>query len=483
MIGKRITSATPYIIVFLFFIAYSLLSVIRHLHFGSFGFDLGIVDQIVWKYSEFKAPITTVQFYPYTSLLTDHVELIYVILSPFYWLFSSPITLLLIQAGLIAISGIPIFWLAKRKGINQILSLVIMIAYLSFYGIQNAIWFDVHSNVFAAAFLSWFIYFLDKNNKIGTFIFFILAIFSKENISLLTLLIACVYFVKEKLRVVSLPSLIIVLSITYLAGIFLVYFPHFTQDGYRYANEGGIISDVQLSYLYNLEEKRQVYLYSLGWFSFLPILSPLFLLPAIGDIFQYFVLGNNIDGAHGLYMHYRASLALLLVWPMIMTIQRYKILNNKYFAVYLLVVVSILQYILHVPLTYLTKSWFWIEPESSVSVRKVIEHLPDSASVVAQNNLTPHLSQRDEIFTLWPEKRMADKNIVCESDRCQWFRWAGNPKYLIIDTAGSWDTRHLLENRDEFLKGLDNLEKNGYIKVVYKDKTAILYVIVKHPQQ
>lgn len=481
MFRKKIILASPYIICFLFFVGYSLLSVIRHLHFGSFGFDLGIVDQIVWKYSHFKSPITTIQFYPFTSLLSDHVEFIWIVIAPFYWLFSSPITLLLLQTGLVALSGLPVFWLAKRKGIITILAYTLLVAYLCFYGIQNALWFDVHSNVFATAFLPWFIYFLDKKNNVGAFVFCILAILSKENIALITLLIALVFFVKEKKKFTSMAFFIMVISVAYLVLLFLIYFPHFTQDGYRYANEGGILSGIHFAYLYDSQEKRDVLLYSLGWFSFLPVLSPLFLLPALGDVFQYFVLGKSISGAHGLYMHYRATLAILLVWPLIITIQRYKKLNTIYFSIYILLLVSILQYALHVPLTYLTKSWFWSAPESSENIRKIMNKLPKDASVVAQNNLVPHLSQRDNIFTLWPEKRQADGTIKCDSDTCDWFRWVGNPQYLIVDTADTWDIRHLLANREEYTKGLENLKGNGYVKIKYKEGTAVLYTIIKNP--
>lgn len=480
---RRFIAAIPFIICFIFFIAYSLLSVIRHVHFGSFGFDLGIVDQIVWKYSQLKAPITTVQFYPFTSLLTDHVELIYIILSPAYWLFPSPISLLILQAGFIAFSGLPVYWLAKRKGIVTSLSCAILVAYLCFYGIQNAIWFDVHSSTFAAAFLAWFIYFLDKNNKIGASVFFLLAIISKEDFALLTLLISLVFLVKEKMKFASLAMMFMVTSIVYLVLIFFVYFPYFTQDGYRYANEGGIVSDINLHYLYDSKEKLEVYFYSLGWFSFIPLLSPLFLIPAAADIFHYFVLGNNIEGAHGLFMHYRAALAILLVWPFIMTVMRFRNLNNIYFAIYLLLVVSVLQYMLHVPLTYLSKSWFWTKPDSVADINNVIKHLPQNASVVAQNNIVPHISQRDEIFTLWPDQKKAVKNIKCDDSKCNWFKSAGKPHYLLVDTSGTWDIRHLLTNRDEFIKGIENLEKNGYIKVKYKEGTTTLYTIVKDLKQ
>src|SRR6185437_16021353 len=98
MLNKSsIKKLTPYIICILFCVAYTTLSFIRHNHYESFGFDLGLTDQIVWEYSKFQAPITTIHYYPYTSILTDHVELIYTPLSIFYWIWDDVRMLLLMQ--------------------------------------------------------------------------------------------------------------------------------------------------------------------------------------------------------------------------------------------------------------------------------------------------------------------------------------------------------------------------------------------------
>ena len=50
------------LICLLFFIAYAVLSVVRHNHYGSFGYDLGINDQVVWEYSRLLPPISTIGF-------------------------------------------------------------------------------------------------------------------------------------------------------------------------------------------------------------------------------------------------------------------------------------------------------------------------------------------------------------------------------------------------------------------------------------
>ena len=101
-------------ICLLFFLAYSTLALNKHAHFLS-GYDLAIVDQIVWKYSQFKLPITTVHSYASTSLLTDHLEIIYILLAPFYWIFNYAVTLIILESLLVSLSGMPIFLLAKHK--------------------------------------------------------------------------------------------------------------------------------------------------------------------------------------------------------------------------------------------------------------------------------------------------------------------------------------------------------------------------------
>lgn len=477
LIFKKLTYIA-FAICFLFFVAYMVLSTIRHAHYQSFGFDLGVVDQVVWKYSTLQWPITTVHHFAFTSLLTDHVEFIFILLAPFYWIYNSAYTLLVLQALFVAFSGIPIFLLARRYKLNPILSLVILVSYLSFYGIQNALWFDVHSLSFAASFLAWFIYFLDNNNTRLTVVTFFLAVICKEDISLLTFLICFVYFVTTKKKI---ALLLMLLSALYLFFVFFVYFPHFTQDGYRYANKGGLFSDLNPSYLFDTDTKKQIIFYSFAWFGFLPLLSPLHLLPAFGDISHYFVFGHSVPTAQEFFMHYRIALAPLLVLPTIVTLKKYKKLNTPLGAIGLLIWVFGLQYSLHAPLSYLVKQWFWTEPKSVKDINAVIAFIPQDASVVSQNNITPHVTHRDNIFTFWPEKSSSMHGKPCGKKVCHFFRWDGNPTYLIVDTSKDWDIRHFLADRNDYIEGIGNLEKYGYVKVYKKQGNAALYKILKHP--
>lgn len=227
--------------------------------------------------------------------------------------------------------------------------------------------------------------------------------------------------------------------------------------------------------------KNQYYFIHWAPLDFLPLLNPLTLIPALGDLWNYFVIASNLKASQGLFLHYRITLAPLMAWSTILTIYKYKFLKKWYIYIFLLVCPLVLQYQLHLPLSYLTKPWFWSEPQSIKNINEVITYIPENASVVSQNNITPHISHRNNIFTLWPEKKSFSTNSPCSEKNCDWFHWAGNPQYLIIETSQEWDIRHFLADRINYINGIKNLEKTGVIEISKKVGNAVLYNIKKNP--
>lgn len=465
-----------FLICFFFFIAYSVLVVVRHNSYQSFGFDLGINDQVVWEYSQFKAPITTIDHVPFIPKLFVHIELIYALLAPFYWFWSDVRMLLILQVAVVCFSGIAVFLLAKHYRLHSWIAYALLITYLMFYGVQNALWFDVHSAPFGAAFVLWFIYFLVTKNTPWTVVFFLLAITTKENVAGITFLICVTYYFVTKSKSAIFFG---IASVIYLAFVFGIYFPYVAQ-GYRFANEGGLFSNLDPVLLFNTQEKREVYLYSFLSYGFLPLLSPIYLLPIIGNLASYFILGSSVSTAQGLALQYRIELVPLFTWATIATLARFKRLNTGYTAMYLILCACIVQYVLHLPLSYLTKQYFWYQPDAVNNINTIITTIPDTAAVVSQNNITPHISHRELIFTLYPEKKVFTNNSPCGEATCWWFRWAGEPEYMLVDTSTGWDARHFLANREEFAEAVHNLEKaNMIVKYRQKGETT-LYKIVKN---
>lgn len=475
-----IITKLPYLICLAFFLAYSVLAIVRHEHYQSFGYDLGINDQVVWRYSHFQLPVTTMDPFPTKTKLVEHVELVYALISPFYWIWSSRRMLILVRNAWFCLSGIAVYTLARRKGLNIWVSLGAVVSYLGFYGVQNAIWADVHSAAFAAAFLMWFIYFLETQKKKLSILFFFLAITAKENIGLLTFLTSFIFFLKNRSK---LCMFFMGASVVYVVFIFFVFFPFIVHQPYLYANKGGLFSNLNPLSFIDTPEKRQVIWYSLLSYGFLPLFAPLYLLPAIGDLATYFVIANQLPGAQGLFGHYRITLTPFLIWATIISISKIKFLNKWYVGAYLIGCFLVVQFVLHLPLSYLSKKWFWQEPASVRSINAMITtYLPNNASVVSQNNITPHISQRDQIYTLYPEKQTFTKHSPCGQSTCDWFRWYGHPQYLIVDTSADWDARHFLIDRPQFLQGLQNIEKAHIVAKYQQIGTTILYKVNMNPE-
>lgn len=451
-----------------FFIAYSTLSVVRHQNYGSFGYDLGINTQTVWRYSQLHSPVATLSPYPDKPKLFLHFELIYALVAPFYWLYDSPLTLLVLENAFLASGGFAIFLLAKRRLKSKFITFSILISYLMFYGLQFAVWTDAHSTSFASALLAWFLYFIDSKRYKIAFIFLFLSATSKENIAIYTFLISGYYFLKDRQKKLILFA---TSSLLYLFVMFFVFFPMVSESEYLYQNKGGLFSNLNPLYLFNTEEKLRTLLYSYGSTGFMSLLSPISLALTLTHFFTFFVVASDLPGAQGIFGHYRVPLTPLLFFGVILVLQKYKFFNKNYIAIYLLLCTLFIQYTLHLPLSYLAKSWFWERPLAVDSINYVLRLLPKDASVVAQNNISPHIAHRDEIYLLYPT----------EKDGKDWFYWHGNPEYMIVDTSHNWDARHLLTDSSKFQSGISNLQEEGIIDLLSEKENAKLYKIVKNP--
>ena len=128
----------------------------------------------------------------------EHVELVYAFISPLYWIWDSRRMLLITEIVFLCSGGVAIFFMARKRNISYVVSISLLFSYLTFFGVQNAIWFDVHSLSFGAAFLAWFLYFLDQKKKWLTILFFFLAITAKENIAFITFFVAFVLFYRSE---------------------------------------------------------------------------------------------------------------------------------------------------------------------------------------------------------------------------------------------------------------------------------------------
>src|SRR5579859_3970925 len=134
---------------------YAWVSLYRHDHFASNAFDLAVQDQTVWGYSRFEFIYNTVLGIP--NLLGDHFHPILMVLGPFMWIWNSAGVLLVAQAILLALAGVPIYLWGERE-LGPLGGLAFQAAYLCFWGVLAGVVYDFHHVVFAVPAISLALY-------------------------------------------------------------------------------------------------------------------------------------------------------------------------------------------------------------------------------------------------------------------------------------------------------------------------------------
>jgi uncharacterized membrane protein len=132
-------------------VGYAVAAIYRHDRYGSNAYDLGIFDQTVWGYSRFHLLPNTILRLP--NALGDHFHPILMALAPLYWIWDDARVLLVAQAVLLALAGLPLFaWAREHLGLWP--AACFQAAYLVFWGVLGGDLFDFHELAVAAPIVS-----------------------------------------------------------------------------------------------------------------------------------------------------------------------------------------------------------------------------------------------------------------------------------------------------------------------------------------
>ena len=150
--ASRRSDWVPWLISLVVFAAYSVISISRYVRLDPGSWDLGIFTEYVKQFAHLQAPIVNIRGSGF-NLLGDHFQPIVALIAPIFRLFPSPVTLLLAQALLIALSVIPVSRAATAK-LGPAAGRVIGAAYGFSWGLQQMIDFDFHEIAFAVPLLA-----------------------------------------------------------------------------------------------------------------------------------------------------------------------------------------------------------------------------------------------------------------------------------------------------------------------------------------
>jgi uncharacterized membrane protein len=142
----------PWLIALLVFAVYLTISLFRYLQLNPSSWDLGIFTELVKQYAHLRAPVADVRGAG-VNLLGDHFSPIIALIAPFFLVRPSPITLLVTQAFLTAVSVLPVTWAAADK-LGRRAGGAVGAAYGFSWGLQQMINFDFHEIAFAVPLLA-----------------------------------------------------------------------------------------------------------------------------------------------------------------------------------------------------------------------------------------------------------------------------------------------------------------------------------------
>ncbi len=409
----------------------SWLSFTRHDLFNSTGFDLAINEQIVWNTLNGRFFASSVEV---DNSFADHFRPLLGALVPFYALFQTPKTLLVLQTIALASAAMPIYLLAQHKLHDRWMALTFAAVYLLYPALGYITRFDFHIEVFAIApFIAAF-YMLETGRWTAASWFLLIPLLTKENMGFLAAafgVYAIIRFGKYKW---GSAWLIAGLLFTFLTIFWLI--PTVRGESAdaisRYAWLGenpaamlqNLLFDPALWFKHVFTQANLIYAVQL--------LLPLAFLPLVGWrelLLATPILGMNLLADHfcqsTIYCHYAVPILPFVFIAAIMGFTRLRdqLATSQPAALSYGTMGALM-------LGSLISLWLWqpfqevpilpsaFEPVGNAEVvKQALQAVPadGSLSLVTTNDYAPHLAQREELYIIGiPTQRVApiDPDLV-----------------------------------------------------------------------
>ncbi len=427
------------------------LATVSKYHYLAMGYDLAFNEQAIWNTVHGRILQISGVDYAGTILGNDQF-LFYLLLAPLYAVVPSTYTLFALATLAAALGALPLFLLARLRLGKGLVPLLLALAYLAHPALQNPNLYEFQVRIFASTFLMFALYFLEIRALWPMVIFLALAASTRTDVGLPVGGLGVYAFLtgKEK-RLALLPFMLGALF--FLSGTLLVV-PSFSSarsftflSHYIGLVEGGLPGLV--SELFRMEKARYLLLL-FGSFAFLPLASPLEVLPAVPT------LGLNLLSPRAIQWdlnhQYQLTVLPFLFAGTVRTLERMRNLNLRLLGAAVVVLAVILVTYFaggSQVLGYLKRG---MGPSTEfVAAKELAMRIPDGAFVAASNLLAPLAMPRRGLVLLarnplnsMDPLRSADYILLDSSDR---------PSMRVIEEEGvlkdpAWQ---LLDKRGRFV--------------------------------
>jgi uncharacterized membrane protein len=400
------------------FVIYGAVSLRLHQRMLTTGYDLGIFEQGVRSYAHGHLPVSELKG-PGFALLGDHFSPALALLAPFYRLWPSPLTLLAAQAVLLAVAVVPLALFAQRA-LGRRAAMGVAFGYGTSWGIAQTVGFDFHQVAFAVPLLAFSLTALAEGRWVPAALWAVPLLTVKEDLGLTVAAIGVVMAVRGARR----PGAALVAGGLLGSALeVLVVIPAFNEEG-RFAywdkmmsSDSGGQGAGDLLYRLTMgvitpEPKAVMLVMLLAPTAFLALRSPLvwICVPTLA----WRLLSNN-PAFWGTDFHYSAVLMPMVFAAFVDALRGWDRRGRRHALAVSIGVSAML--LPQFPLGQLLRTETWTTSPRVVLAHRVLDRIPDSATVAASNRLVPQLASRTQVTVFgYPGSRP-------------------DPEWIVVDTA------------------------------------------------
>lgn len=477
----------------IYVLSIGIISIMRYESFSANIYDLGIMIQVVWNTSKGWILQDSVNMgRPMMRFWMAHWEFIYIVIALFYKVISTPYTILFFQTIVVASGAIPIYWLARDKFGDGLLSIMFPVSYLLYPALQNSNLEDIHGVTLAAPFLIYAFYYLQKKQVAPFIVFGLIALACREDSALLLFMMGVYAFLIMKQK-----KLGIGIALLSMAWFFIWYkrmwirsllgLPEFViMEGAEahWDHLAQVTSDPLyilkfLAKMYNI----RYFLYLFGPILFLSLFSPQTLLIA-APMFAINLLSSYYY-THEIEHHYSATIVPFMYISAIYGLEniysflKMKMTRARQTKISLALLMSaVIFFFLKSNVCDLPQ---WRITDHHRILKKIIETIPEDASLSAETKLAVHAAERHELYAFNDNVDKVDYilydfyaptiNLITRQSFQLPFLWPDN-EYI---QAVLRDENYGIENYEDgvclFKRGADH--DQGLLKLIYADMTEI----------
>ena len=423
-----------YGIVLGYIIIMSTVTIMKHNAFLTSGFDLGIFNQ-AFSTTLFDGKLfyetADLSFNPSGSFFGVHFSPILFLLLPFYAIYPSVENLLVMQTVILALGAFPIYWMARDK-LGKKVAPAISALYLIYPAFVLLNLNDFRLEAFTSTFFLFSVYYLEQEKWPHFFTFMFLAIFTIEFapiIGVSVALYACILYFRKNFQNRRKARMCIVIAA--VMTILFIIIALKTKETFN--NSTSPISSTFSNILLNPAELpseivadfdgKMLYLISfLAPLAFLPVLAPEPLIMALPWIGLSFMSPYTLY--HYIFYQYTGFVIPFVMIALPKAVKRLN-LHETWKIVPLLLAATLICW-LYLPISA-GSPWNYQLPvadERTQMIHEMLALIPPDASILTENDLFPHVSNRPNAYMSLPEgwSTLSIKYVFVDINS-GWYKW------------------------------------------------------------